>query len=394
MSKATILSDPGRPLVGEIGIYPQAVDVRGRRTAGFSLDAGVYGGAGLPIKAAHCWHSSRNSAFRRFERLRKPERVLPGRWLYGGILYDHFGHALTETLSRLWALDHVDGVTGILFIPIRPEMIGTVAMAALSLMEIRYPLHAVTDPVQVEELIVPPQAMGAGDLMGGSPEFRTFVRKSFGLRRDPLLPRRLYISRSRNRPERGSFLGERRLESFLADEGYVIFPPQDHDLASQAVHYASAEAIVGPDGSPWHLVAYASALATRAAILKRRPGREWKMLAEHLRRFGLDRVITVEGRGGWSPGGIRRAGLTVTGEISFAAVHAALLEGGFIEGTTPWPDLTEREHADELDLLAAALDADLYQVGGPAQSLAHLPRRGDPGRLSVYPFGSYPVSPT
>jgi capsular polysaccharide biosynthesis protein len=210
-------------------------------------------------------------------------------------------------------------------------------MSALSLMKISCPIRAVTASVRVGELILAPQAMGAGDLMGGSPEFRRFVRQRLGARRDPSLPRRLYISRSRNRPERGSILGEKRLEAFLADEGYAIFHPQDHDLASQAAHYASAEAIVGPDGSPFHLVAYAGAVPTRVAVLKRRPGPEWTMLADHLRRFGLKQVIAVEGRGGWSPGGVRRADLSVRGEISFAAAHAALLAGGSSGDPDPGP---------------------------------------------------------
>lgn len=45
----------------------------------------------------------------------KPQRhvgdvpVLAGRWLWCGLLMGHFGHFLTESTTRLWALDQVEG---------------------------------------------------------------------------------------------------------------------------------------------------------------------------------------------------------------------------------------------------------------------------------------------
>jgi capsular polysaccharide biosynthesis protein len=385
-----ILPDPDGPLLPDLRLLPGAVLVRGRAVRSWTLDAGVYDREGAEVASGRCWHSSRNAAFRQVEPHRPPDRDLPGRWLYGGVLYTHFGHVLTETLSRLWAIDHLNGVDGIAAFPLDPGGGERMAREAMALLGIDLPVEAVTGAVRVGELVVAPQAMGAGDLMGGSPEFRAFVKRRIGDRRDPSLPRRLYISRSRNRAERGSILGEQRLEALLAAEGYAIFHPQDHDLAAQAAHYASAEAIVGPDGSPFHLVAYAAGPSARVAMLKRRPGREWAMLADHLRRFGLSEVIAVEGSGGWAPGGLRRAGLSVSGEISFAAVHAALRAHGFIDGAAPWSDLTPAEREADLLRLSVVLDADLYEVRGPGQSLAHLPRRADPARLGLHPLGSYP----
>jgi hypothetical protein len=297
---------------------------------------------------------------------------------------------LTETLARLWALHHAGDVEGIVVFPLDPAGGDDLAREALALLGVALPVVAVTGALRVDALVVAPQGMGAGDLMGGTPEFRDFVRRRIGAERDEALPRRLYISRSRNRAERGSILGEARLEAHLAAEGYTIFHPQDHGLAAQAAHYASAEAIVGPDGSPFHLVAFAARTDARAAVLKRRPGREWAMLAEHLRRFGIRDAVAVGGTGGWAPGGLRRAGLSVTGEISFAAVHAALHRQGMIDGSAPWPDLTEAEREADLARLAETLGADLYEVRGPGASLAHLPRRADPERLTLHPAGTYP----
>ena len=39
-----------------------------------------------------------------------PTAELKGRWLWGGMLWVHFGHFLAESTNRLWALDHIKTV--------------------------------------------------------------------------------------------------------------------------------------------------------------------------------------------------------------------------------------------------------------------------------------------
>jgi len=51
----------------------------------------------------------------------EPVETLKGRYLFAGQLWYHFGHYMVESLSRLWALDHLDEKPdGIIFIPKRP----------------------------------------------------------------------------------------------------------------------------------------------------------------------------------------------------------------------------------------------------------------------------------
>ncbi len=385
------LKDPYTPLYEKIQTLTNPVLVRGPAVRSWSIDAAVFDRNGVPVEAATCLHTSTNSAFKGVPEPGATPQHLAGRWLYGGISYEHFGHTLTESLSRLWALDFVGPVDGILFFPLLPDDPGNVLKDALALLNIRLLCQYVTGDVTVDELLLPPQGMGTGDLMGGSPEFRAFVKHGMRSKPKPGLPERLYISRSCTRAERGSFLGERRLERLLEKEGYAVFHPQHHSLADQFDHYATARYIVGPDGSPFHLVAFAGNERQRAAILKRRPGREWALLADHLSVFGVGHVVTVEGQGGWSPGGIRRAGLSVTGEISFSLIHATLLQGGFINSPTPWPDLSDTERTEDLRQIAETLDADLYEVKGPGQSLSHLPRRSAEGRYNLLSLGQYPA---
>ncbi|NNK67166.1 MAG: glycosyltransferase family 61 protein [Rhodobacteraceae bacterium] len=383
------LKDPHLSLAEEIQTLSRPVLTRGPAVRSWFVDAAVYDHTGELVEAANCWHTSTNSAFRNPPMVGPSPTHIAGRWFYGGILYEHFGHILTETLSRLWALDLVEPVDGILFFPLLPDEPCDVFQDALALLGIDLPWRKIIGNVTVDELVVPPQGMGTGDLMGGSPEFRDFVDRRIAPQVTTGLPDRLYISRSRTRAERGSFLGERRLEGLLEAEGYTVFHPQEHSLSEQVDHYAAANSIVGPDGSPFHLVAYAGRAPQQVAILKRRPGREWALLAEHLGVFGFETVSTVEGQGGWSPGGIRRAGLSVTGEISFASMHSTLLEGGFIDQEIPWTDLTDAERREDLERIGEVLDADLYEVKGPAQSLAHLPRRGAQDGYRLFPRGSY-----
>ncbi|MGI4801348.1 MAG: hypothetical protein ACRYG8_46465, partial [Janthinobacterium lividum] len=49
----------------------------------------------------------------------EPEHDLEGTWLYGGYLFRHIGHMMTESVGRLWALRDASGATsckGVVFI--------------------------------------------------------------------------------------------------------------------------------------------------------------------------------------------------------------------------------------------------------------------------------------
>jgi hypothetical protein len=125
---------------------------------------------------------------------------LGGRWLWGGVLWAHFGHFLVESTSRLWALDHLDRpVDGILFMPKRPRAGKNTRgfqMDFIGMMAPELPVRVLASPMQVKELIVPGQGFGLGRITAGTSRFRAAIHNRFAHEIQPDGPERIYLSRS------------------------------------------------------------------------------------------------------------------------------------------------------------------------------------------------------
>lgn len=225
---------------------------------GFVQPAGL-----LDRDGTYCEHGA---LWRKFRPLttepEKPTAVskeLTGRWLWGGVLWAHFGHFLVESTSRLWALDKLDQpVDGILFIPKRPragEQTRSFQLDFISMMAPDLPVRVTGDPMKVEELVVPGQGFGLGLITAGTESFRTAVHNRFGRDIAPDGPEKIYLSRSALGLGKGGMLGEEHLEELLKSEGYEIFHPQQHSLETQIARYKAAKKIVAADGSAVHLFA-------------------------------------------------------------------------------------------------------------------------------------------
>nr|MDJ0823664.1 FkbM family methyltransferase [Paracoccaceae bacterium] len=173
---------------------------------------------------------------------------LPGRWLWGGVLWRYFPHFVTESVTRLWALEHIDEqeFEGILFTPKNPAVDGPPPAFQedfLKLMGCSLPIREVREPCIPDELFVPGQGFGLGEISRGTDRFIEAMALRFGQDIAPDGPEKLYISRSKLGPNRGALLGEERLEALLEAEGYEIFHPQAHPLAVQIARYKAARKI-------------------------------------------------------------------------------------------------------------------------------------------------------
>ena len=181
-----------------------------------------------------------------------PPAPLAGNWLWGGVLWAHFGHFLVESTSRLWALDHLDApLDGIVFIPKRPR-VGNARRGFqtdfLNLMAPGLPVNVVTNPTQVESLVVPGQGFGLGLITAGTQKFRDAIHNRFARDVIPDGPERLYISRSALGIGKGGLLGEEKLEHLLKEQGYEVFHPEKHDIATQIARYKAAKQVIAADG--------------------------------------------------------------------------------------------------------------------------------------------------
>ena len=281
---------------------------------------------------------------------------LPGHHLFGGIYYGHFGHFIVESLARIWALDRVEQpLDGIIF---TPKAAGINPQAAVHYKEM-LAAFGVTVPVliadrvtRVERLSVPRQGFGMYDLIGGSAAFRDYVNRHAGKNVPAQGAEKIYVSRSKLGPQRGSLLGEYKIEEYLAAEGYEIFHPQLASQNEQIARYKAARMIVGTDCSPLHLLGYVGDAGQKAAILTRRSMEIGAFLVRQLRLFkGMQAVEVNALVNDWMPQPGSRPSRSSWGEVDFPRMHAQLLAAGMIANPTPWPNLTPAERAAELSRL-------------------------------------------
>lgn len=267
-----------------------------------------------------------------------------GTWLWGGVLWVHFGHFLVESAARLWALDQLDeDIEGILYIPKRPrngDSVSPYQQEFVNLMGRNVPLVSLDAPCEVERLIVPGQGFGLGSLITGTPEFRTAIARNFAKDIAPKGPDKIYISRSLLGPGKGNLIGETALEAELEKQGYTIFHPQKHDLTTQIAHYKAARHIIAAEGSALHLVGMVAQADQQIAVIVRRPTAATGQIVKHLHAFtGVEPISICALTRSWKPMGNLKSRLW-KGELDMPGVQSELAKNGFIKRSTrKWPAL-------------------------------------------------------
>lgn len=290
-------------------------------------------------------------------------RDMPGTHMFAGISYGHFGHFITESMTRIWALDQLrDSIDGLIFTPknqmkdnLRPfevyrDLIDNFGLAGLA-------IACPAEPVRVERLYVPRQGFGLGDLAGGSRKFVDFINRHAGVTVAPAGAERIYISRSQLPPERGGILGEGKLERHLEQEGYRIFHPQKESKLAQLAQYKAARAVVSVDCSPLHLIGYVGNADQTVAILRRRSLEFGDLFARQLTGFKGIRCVGVDAlKNDWLPANTNRPSRSSFGEIDFPRTWRALKEAGLIRGEIPWDPLTLEDRNRDLHRIEAMHD--------------------------------------
>lgn len=219
-------------------------------------------------------------------------RRLNGRFLFAGLGRSHFGHFMLESITRLWALDRVNGpIDGVLYVA-RDESKFDVTLARnylplFAAIAPETPIYLTNEPIRVSEMIVPTQGIGHRKWITGTPEFRDFIRSRLEKAFKPNGPKKLYVSRSMLKGTEKQVHQEDRIEQAMENAGYTIFHPEQHSFEVQCQRYLAARSIVGADGSAFHLAAFLLQPGTRVAIFQRRKRPEvFKAITQQLESFG------------------------------------------------------------------------------------------------------------
>ena len=207
--------------------------------------------------------------FGQIERQTMPERIAPPAKaarikdpvLFLGEVHDHYGHFITDSMSRMWALDELPAGLKVLFTPDPGLRLETPLvrrlMGAVGIEETR--LLRPDGPTVFDKLYCP---IGALQLSRIYQRFEAVHRRAAealmrgGVER-PTAP--VYLTRSGLQQGLRRLKGEAELERRLEREGFVVVSPERLDLASQMAIFNSPHPVVGPFGSAMHTVLFRTA---------------------------------------------------------------------------------------------------------------------------------------
>lgn len=320
---------------------------------GICRPAGVYDARGEFVESSLCWRRSGMPVTSRpeGEMPEKKGRRQRGTWLFGGMAYRHFGHFLCEATGRLWAQDHFDQpIDGVVYLPKlrrgKAEKFLHPALPWARICGAQGKITAFNDPTRFQQLIVPPQSFGTGDMIAGQPEFRRFISENCGRDIAPSGAEKIYISRSALFLKRGRYFGEALIEDWLRDEGYEIYHPQAHPIADQIAQYKAARVILSSDSSALHLAAFFARQGDKVGIIIRRPGAiVTDFITQYAHFSGVVPLVlqTLTGRNFQIEGTASKQTSELYAELDLAALGAGLAGGGFIANPSRWMNLTDAE---------------------------------------------------
>ncbi len=206
-----------------------------------------------------------------------------GTYIYGGPFYPHFGHALTESIHRLWAFDPKihDGI--VFAVSLRPNIKRNHKytppkwfIQALEILEI--PLEKciwVTNDCSFEKIVIPEP--GSELSLGPKQWYRPYLEKlqhrivELTSHNRKNKPEKLFLGRNHLRFG-GSLAGDKYFESLLLDEGYISLKPEKYNLLQQLAYLISAKKIIFSEGSSIYTIELINYLEAEIACLPRREG--------------------------------------------------------------------------------------------------------------------------
>ncbi len=247
----------------EIRIQQGAILTRSRFLSGEEARGGIYTSRGEYLPCSH--HQRRGKVLAPSNPLSlnadKSLPLLPGRHIYLGWFFNHYGHFLLESLARCWPLLKAHDYDGYVFhLHIRAPGPSARLFEFFDLLEIpRDKLVFVTEDLRVETLHIPSQQAVLSRAM--SPEmlrlYRHLGQTAWERLGQPRSTSRLYISRRLLASNMRHACNEYRLEQHFRKQGYRILHPQLLRPTEQLARFHLCRRFAGLEGSGLHNVLFA-----------------------------------------------------------------------------------------------------------------------------------------
>ncbi|MEY8842758.1 glycosyltransferase 61 family protein [Cribrihabitans sp. XS_ASV171] len=246
---------------------------------GSGVIPGVFGGGAY--RENGIWFARGESVFNSHEN-RPPDRVDPaaveetltGRYLYLGLLQNaHFGHFVSENISRLWGADLLSDLDGVIYYPLFPDQpVQASVTNILQFLLPGLPLIRIHRPTRIERLFVPASFRFPAGFVAGHALMRDFAARRVTRARAnrPKGPEKLFVSRAALAREGARFVLESDIDRNMRSQGYTVLHPEKFGPAEQLRHYADADKLVFSEGSALHLYALAARPDQEVFIIWRR----------------------------------------------------------------------------------------------------------------------------
>lgn len=279
----------------------------------------------------------------------KPTRRLKGRHIWGGMLFGHFGHFMTETMSRCWAFGQE--ADSVIFVPKHGKLSNFKSAYRLdywNLLGLDKEVTLAPEPIEVEELLVPGQGFGLGKIARGTPEFQETMR-ALTARVPDDEPRKIYISRTKFLG-RGGIIAEQIVEENMARNGYTIMHPERMPLIDQLRYYKSASHIVGVDSSAFHIAGMVADSSKKFGFILRRENNAHEWIALQLEGMtGQQPIIMNALVAHWMEELQAHTNHLSWGELDQGLLARQLEENGFIDDASSWVEPTADLVKDSID---------------------------------------------
>ncbi len=300
--------------------------------------------------------------------------------LFLGVLFPHYGHFLTECMSRYWALDRIgDPEIDLLLSPENWEKIQAsgyfgdfLALAGIDDARIKRFGKA----IRLREVIVPHSSFSLYyQAYSNHADLLRRVAASVVERRRPaaLGMQPIYLSRSQFKSNTRRLLGEPLLEDALRRQGFRIIYPENITFVQQLVFYNTNKIFVSPRGSALHNFVFSNVGSQQYVYVPFESGGNPVLGAQYL----VDCLANLDSH---YIGALRR----ITNELLFTEPNSSRVDyevdvGMVMEWlhnqgvfslsprpakSTPAPASVPDRHTDERKLSAGKL-------------VAHIARRGD-----------------
>jgi capsular polysaccharide biosynthesis protein len=189
-----------------------------------------------------------------------PEQVLDEKVVYLGLLFNHFGRVLLESLARVWYLSHVDASIRVVFTNANAAQDSVTPWLSALLTEFGIPpsrLWTAQEPTRLRRTIVPEalfEQFYSAHVQMVEPFHRLARRVASDVARTE---QPLYLSRGRLSSRQRPVIGEAELEEILRQNGFRIAYPETMSLVDQVRMINQHKTIFSPIGSAAHSILFA-----------------------------------------------------------------------------------------------------------------------------------------